>query len=35
MHAHPRGRCLKETFLWRTITWSLGKQNIQAKKVYH
>ena len=26
---------LKETVLWGTITWSeMGKQNIQAKKVY-
>ena len=28
-------RLLKETVLWGTITWSkMGKQNIQAKKVY-
>ena len=28
-------RHLNETVLWGTITWSeVGKQNIQAKKVY-
>ena len=34
MHLH-RGH-LEETVIWGTITWSemIGKQNIQAKKVY-
>ena len=40
MHSYARGctcirRHLEETVLWGTITWSeMGKQNIQAKKVY-
>ena len=41
MHTYARGctcvrRHLNETVLWGNITWSeIGKQNIQAKKVYY
>ena len=34
MHMHL-GQHLKETVLWGDVMWSeMGKQNIQAKKVY-